>query len=44
MLETQAEAKLAELSREARELANRVREIEDAVYDLKTVNQGYAIR
>jgi len=34
----EAEAKLTELTREARELANRAKEIEDAVYDLKAVN------
>jgi type I restriction enzyme M protein len=34
----EAEAKLAELTREARDLANRAKEIEDAVYDLKAVN------
>jgi type I restriction enzyme M protein len=34
----EAEAKLAELKREARDLANRAKEIEDAVYDLKAVN------
>ena len=33
-----AELKLAELTREARDLASRAREIEDAVYDLKAVN------
>ena len=34
----EAEAKLTELTREARDLANRAKEIEDAVYDLKAVN------
>ena len=34
----EAEAKLAALTREARALANRARDIEDAVYDLKAVN------
>jgi len=34
----EAEARLAALTREARELANRAKEIEDAVYDLKAVN------
>jgi len=34
----EAESKLAALNREARELANRAKEIEDAVYDLKAVN------
>lgn len=34
----EAAAKLAELTREARDLANRAGEIEDAVYDLKAVN------
>jgi type I restriction enzyme M protein len=34
----EAESKLAALNREARELANRAKQIEDAVYDLKAVN------
>ena len=34
----EAEAKLAELTREARDLAAKAKEIEDAVYDLKAVN------
>jgi type I restriction enzyme M protein len=34
----EAEAKVAELSREARDLASKAKEIEDAVYDLKAVN------
>jgi type I restriction enzyme M protein len=33
-----AEAKVAELTREARDLAAKAKEIEDAVYDLKAVN------
>lgn len=33
-----AEAKVKELSKEARELAGKAKEIEDAVYDLKAVN------
>jgi type I restriction enzyme M protein len=34
----EAEAKLKELTRESRDLANKAKEIEDAVYDLKAVN------
>jgi type I restriction enzyme M protein len=34
----EAEAKAAELSREAREAAAKAKEIEDAVFDLKAVN------
>ena len=34
----QAEAKVAELTREARDLAAKAKEIEDTVYDLKAVN------
>jgi len=34
----EAEAKVAELTRESRDLANKAKEIEDAVYDLKAVN------
>jgi len=34
----EAEAKVAELTREARDLAAKAKEIEDAVYDLKAVN------
>jgi type I restriction enzyme M protein len=33
-----AEAKVKELTREARDLAAKAKEIEDAVYDLKAVN------
>ncbi|MDD5673923.1 MAG: N-6 DNA methylase [Chitinivibrionales bacterium] len=33
-----AEAKIAELTRESRDLANKAKEIEDSVYDLKAVN------
>lgn len=32
------EKKIDELTREARDLASKVKEIEDAVYDLKAVN------
>ena len=35
---TAADAKIAELTREARDLAGKAKEIEDAVYDLKAVN------
>ena len=34
----EAEAKVKELTREARDLAAKAKEIEDAVYDLKAVN------
>jgi len=35
---TEAETRVAELTREARDLAGKAKEIEDAVYDLKAVN------
>jgi len=34
----EAEAKIKELTHESRDLASKAKEIEDAVYDLKTVN------
>jgi type I restriction enzyme M protein len=34
----ETDAKVAELTREARDLASKAKEIEDAVYDLKAVN------